>query len=301
MTLSSFPYLGETLALLAPFAWSTAVILFRKTGRHVPPLALNLFKNALALLLFAVTVALMGQGLHRPSSSTADYVLLLGSGAVGIGLSDTLFFMTLNRVGAGLQAIINTSYSPSIIALSIVFLGERLSTVQSAGVTLILLAVLSVSWMRGPKRQVPRRTLVAGVLLGIATSITQAISIVMIKPLLEVSPVMWANVWRLVGGLATSSLAIWLFPTQRWGLLALRQVAIWPLMISAAVIGTYVSLILWLGGMKYTQASTASALNQTATLWTFVLAAVILHEPITRFRLAGLTLGVAGVALVTFG
>jgi drug/metabolite transporter (DMT)-like permease len=72
-------------------------------------------------------------------------------------------------------------------------------------------------------------------------------------------------------------------------------------MIPGTVMGTYVSLLFWLGGMKYTLASTASALNQTATLWTFVLAALLLREPVTWKRLAGLLLGLGGVAMVTFG
>jgi drug/metabolite transporter (DMT)-like permease len=72
-------------------------------------------------------------------------------------------------------------------------------------------------------------------------------------------------------------------------------------MIAATVMGTYISLLFWLGGMKYTQASIAAALNQTSTLWTFVFAAWLLKEPVTGRRIAGLALGVGGVALVTFG
>jgi drug/metabolite transporter (DMT)-like permease len=53
--------------------------------------------------------------------------------------------------------------------------------------------------------------------------------------------------------------------------------------------------------MKYTQASIASALNQTSTLWTFLLAALLLHEPVTWKRAAGLAIGLFGVALVTLG
>ncbi len=36
---------GEVWALLAALIWSVAVILFKRTGEEVPPLALNLFKN----------------------------------------------------------------------------------------------------------------------------------------------------------------------------------------------------------------------------------------------------------------
>ena len=297
----SMPYLGEIFALAAPLCWSVAVILFHNTGKVVPPLALNFFKNSLALILFALTMIVMGQPLLR-SHPLSSYAVLFLSGVIGIGISDTLFFITLNRVGAGLQAIINTSYSPSIILLSFLFLGERLGPVQVAGVVIILSAVLSLTWPSKSRREpLPRRIVVIGVLLGLATTFTQAISIVIIKPQLGELPLLWANFWRLGGGLVASAFLLVIIPGGRVSLAALREVRIWPLMIPGSVMGTYVSLLFWLGGMKYTLASTAAALNQTATLWTFALAVFFLHEPVTGKRLFGLVLGVVGVAMVTFG
>jgi drug/metabolite transporter (DMT)-like permease len=53
-----------------------------------------------------------------------------------------------------------------------------------------------------------------------------------------------------------------------------------------------------MGGFKYTQASVASALNQTASLFTFILAVWILREPVTRRALMGLALGLLGVIIM---
>ena len=298
---STIPYIGEIFALAAPICWSIAVILFRKTGETVPALALNFFKNAVAIFLFLGTLYLMGDTLRRPVPNH-DYWLLIASGAIGIGLSDTLFFMTLNRVGASLEAIITTSYSPSIIILSFLFLGETLAPMQMLGVLLILSAVLSVGWMRGPGAgQIPRGKLITGIIFGLLATSTQAVSIVMIKPMLETTPLIWANCWRLFGGLAMTILLVPLLPQRRAALRSLQNLKVWPVMVPATVMGTYVSLMFWLAGMKYTQASIASALNQTATLWTFVLAAWWLREPVTGRRIAGLAAGLVGVALVTFG
>ena len=300
MRVDEIPHIGEIFALAAPICWAFAVILFRKTGEVVPPLALNLFKNFLALALFVGTLFVIGQDLFRPVPGR-EYVLLLVSGAIGIGLSDTLFFMTLNRLGAGRQAIVNTSYSPFIIALSMLFLHERLSVLQIVGVLLILNAVLSVSRMREGGDQVSRTRLASGLLLGLLATATQAVSIVMIKPLLDSTPLIWGNCWRVLGGQIMTVLLLPFLPQRREALATLRNVRVWPVMIPAAVIGTYVSLLFWLGGMKYTLASTAAALNQTATVWTFVLGALLLREPITWLRILGLVLGIGGVALVTFG
>ena len=298
----SGPALGQAFALAAPICWSVAVILFRQSGRTVPPLALNLFKNVLALVLFTATMLLFGQPFVRVEASGADIALLLASGAIGIGLSDTLFFMCLNRVGAGLQAIVNTSYSPIIILLSVAFLGERLSWPQAGGAMLIVGAVLAVTWVRGDRRaqvRVPER--LKGILFGIGATTTQGVSIVMVKPLLEESPLLWVTWWRLLGGLALGSTILLATAQQRGSVRHLADRRGWPFMIGGAVMGTYVSLLFWLGGMKYAPASIAAALNQTASLWTFLLAVLILREPATRRRIVGLALGVVGVLLVSLG
>ncbi len=297
--MTQIPFLGELFALAAPLCWSIAIILFRVVGERVPPLALNLFKNTLALVVFAAISWALGVG---PSfdDDRGTVALLLASGALGIGVSDTLFFMTLNRLGASLQAIVNTTYSPAIILLSFVFLGERLGAIQWLGVLLILSAVLSVS-RAGGAPGISGRQVRTGIALGIATSMTQAASIVMIKPLLETTSLVWANVWRMLGGIVAAIIFLPLMGSVRKELRSLAHAGNWLVLVSGSLMGACVAMLFWLGGMKYTQASVASALNQTATLWTFVLAALLLGEPVTRLRLAALGLGVAGVAMVTFG
>lgn len=298
--LGDIPYIGEIFAITAPISWSFAVILFRKTGEVVPPLALNLFKNILSIILFFGTLLVFGDGLIR-DVPMREYWLLLGSGAIGVGLSDTLFFMALNRVGAGLLAIITTTYSPTIIVLSMIFLNERLSFMQIVGVLFIINAVLTVGSMKGEENRQLKKRLPSGILFGILTTSTQAVSIVMIKPILDWTPLVWGNCWRLLGGMAMTLLLLPVLPQRKQALATLRNLKIWPVMIPASIIGMYISQLLWVGGMKYTLASMAAALNQTATLWTFVLGALLLKEPVTWKRLIGLVLGAGGVALVTFG
>jgi drug/metabolite transporter (DMT)-like permease len=293
------PYLGELFALLSPLAWSFAVILFRKTGERVPALALSVFKNSLAIVLYLATFFALGA--QSPSESTLrDHLLLLSSGAIGIAVADTLFFLCLNRVGASRQAIINTAYSPPIILLSVLFLGERLTVWQVLGVLLILGAVFSVGSTRDAKTGERPPALFSGVLFGLGACLTQAISIVMIKPFMADWPVLWMTVWRMAGGLGATLLLLPLLPPAQRSLRSLREPKVWRYMVPAVLVGTYISLLFWMGGFKYADASVASALNQTSTLFTFLLAVFLLKEPVTRAGLAGLALGLTGVGLVTF-
>lgn len=302
--MQDLPYAGEIFALLSPLAWSFAVILFRVTGDTVPPVALNLFKNVVATALFALTmVGLLAFGAEDVVPEDVQlwhYGLLLLSGLIGVGLADLFFFMCLNRIGAGRQAIVNTAYSPPIILLSWLFLGESMSAVQLLGVAAILVAVLFVGMTRQASGEREPRVLTVGILYGLAACLTQAVSIVIVKPFMDDWPLVWTTTWRMLGGLVSAILMAALAKPAERKLSSLRKRSTWRVMLPATLLGSYVSLLLWMAGFKYADASVAAALNQTATLFTFVLAVVLLHEPVTRRRLAGLVCGVVGVLLVTF-
>ena len=297
--MSSLPYFGELLALITAVVWAVAVILFKKSGESVHPIALNLFKNVLAAALVVPTLYLVGESLWRPVSA-GDYLILLVSGILGIGIADTFFFMSLNILGAGLSAIVDCLYSPFVIALSVMFLGESLSLLQVLGVLMIISAVLGVTsgkWVV----DIPRHDLLRGTFWAVAALLLMAAGIVMAKPVLERSPLAWAMEWRLIGGIL-ALLVVMLFRRDRRAIIStLMGTRHWGYVLGGSWFGAYAAMFLWLGGMKYTQASTASALNQTSNIFIFVLAALLLREPITLVRTVGIVLGVAGAYLVTFG
>ena len=107
--------------------------------------------------------------------------------------------------------------------------------------------------------------------------------------------------WRLIGGILALLVILLLRRDRRAIISTLMGTRHWGYVVSGSWFGAYAAMFLWLGGMKYTQASTASALNQTSNIFIFVLAALLLREPITPVRTIGIVLGVAGAYLVTFG
>ena len=69
--------------------------------------------------------------------------------------------------------------------------------------------------------------------------------------------------------------------------------------LPAAVTGAYISMILWVAGMKYAHASVAAILNQSSAVFVLPVAALVLHEPITGRKLAAVGTCMAGIVLVT--
>ena len=293
------PFLGEILAFSCAIVWATAVILFRKSGETVPPLGLNLFKNLLGLSLFLPTSMVLGETL-AVKASLNDYLLVLGSGAIGIGLADTFFFRSLNLLGAGLSAIVDSLYSPFIIGLSILFLKERMSGLQLFGVLLIISAVLVVS-RQGDRQNISRRDLILGILLGVLAMALMAVGIVMIKPLLNRSPLLWVIEIRLLAGCLVLGTILLFHPSRQKIMASVLSMRGWHFMLPGSFLGTYLSLVVWMGGMKYTQASVASALNQTSNIFVFILAAIFLKEPVDYPRIIGIFCAFVGVVIVFFG
>jgi len=293
------PYLGELLALATAVVWAFAVILFKKSGEGVHPLALNLFKNVLAAALILPTIAFAGQSLFA-AAPARDYWILIISGALGIGIADTFFFKSLNRLGAGLSAIADCLYSPSMISLSLIFLGERLALWQAVGAFLIISAVIGVTLgKRG--EHLSRAQLWTGIAWAFLAVFLMAASIILVKPILSRAPVLWVTEWRLLGGVAVLIPMLLFHPDRRRILASTASIQHWGYTVSGSFIGAYVSMMLWLGSMKFTQVSTASALHQVSNVLVFVFAFLFLREPINLQRVLAMIFAVGGAYLVMFG
>ncbi len=297
--LATIPYLGETLSLVTAIAWALAIIMFKKSGETVHPIGLNLSKDFLAVVLFIPTIYLFGEDLFRPAPAR-DYLILFISGGLGIGVADTLLFICLNRIGAGLTAIVECLYSPFVIVLSFLFLGETLSLVQIVGAILILSAVFIATYRREPG-SVDRKGLVVGVLLGALSLFLTAVGVILVKPVLDRSPLLWVTEMRLLSGVLVLVLVLVFHARRRPIIKSILGAQNRTITIFGSFMGGYIAMLLWLAGMKYTQVSTASVLNQTTNVFIFVFAAIFLKERITTSRAIGILVAVIGALLVTFG
>ena len=295
-TLAGFRSLGEVLAVVSGFVWAVAVILYKVSGRNVHPLGLNLFKNILALVFMAPTMFILGERVW-PSVPPKSVGLLLLSGFLGIAVSDTFFFYSLNRLGASIVAIVDCFYSPFVIGLSFIILGERMAAWQLIGVALIISAVLAASRSNTNGAPLPRKDLVLGMIFGVLAMFFVAVGIVIVKPVLATESIVWATLVRLVGGTVPLVLLIPLLRERRAILRPLFAPANWKAMVPAAFFGSYLSLILWMGGMKYAKVSVAAALNQLNTIFIVVLAAIFLKERLGWWKVAAVALAFLGAYL----
>ena len=312
---------GELFSLASAAMWAVGVILYRQLGTSLAPLPLNFLKNLVVLGLLLPTLPLL-HGFSLPGMPMADIALSLASGIIGIAIADTLYFAALNTLGAARMGVIGNAYSPFVILLSFLFLGERLNAWQLAGFALVTLGVWLVTRSPAPVVEGPpetplpvtpgkwgRRTLIdpksptsalSAALLALLAVALMAAAIVMVKRVLETQPLGWVTWWRLVGAL----LGMLVLAALRgdWRALVPRgALGRWRRLVLAAFVGQYLAMLLWLAGYKYTQASVAAILNETSSAFIVLLAWWWLREPLHRKAVVGVGLTLAGVALMLGG
>jgi len=290
---------GEFYAAASAVLWAVAVILFRRSGESVSPLALNLFKNTVGLALLAATMLVAGTPLMPPGCGAQDAAVLVLSGVAGIAAADTLFFASLNRLGAGRSAIVDCLYSPLVILCAFAYLGEPVGPPLAGAAALIGGAIFVGTWQ--PASTVMRGNgLAEGVAYGALSMLLMSAAIVAAKPVLARADPLWATTVRMAGALPVLALQGALPRHRAEVARAFRPGAHWKAMVPASLVGAYFALVLWVLGFKYASAGTAGVLNQTSTLLVLVLATLFLKEPLTWRRAAAVAMGFAGGALVAF-
>lgn len=308
---------GELLSLLSAAAWAVGVILYRRLVQHLPPLTLGFLKSLIVLAMM-LPLALAMHGPRLPLISASDAAIAIASGALGIAVADTLYFVALRHLGAGAMGVIGNAYSPFVLALAALFLHERLGASQIVGFVLVMAGVgviagrkLAPAEPESPAPDValletepafaqPTRGNLPFVLIGILSVALMAAAIVMVKPVLEVRPLGWVTFLRLVGAV----LGILVIATARGQLRTLWPQGVridWKLLLPAAFVGQCLSMLFWLGGYALTSASIAAVLNETASIFILLLAFFFLREPIGRRGALGVAFTLVGVMLMLRG
>lgn len=290
--------LGELFALSSAICWATAIILFKHSGETLSASALNLFKNTLATFLLVPT-ALFVEGIQLPQLDAYQWTIVAISGFIGIALSDTWYFLALRKVGAGNTAIVSSLYSPFVIVLSVLFLNETLHWTQFIGFLMVLFGIILVTWQRN-RKNVDAPVLWQGLALAAGAVFLNAVGVVMVKRILEGDGFFWIISLRLIGGIL-GSIGLLLISQKLIKVVnELKQPRDWRFLIIASVLGTYISMILWLSGYKYTDAIIASVLNETSVLFIVLFAWIFLKEEVSRRRLAGVVLAFLGVLVFVY-
>jgi len=292
--------IGHLCALLSGLGWAFAVILFKKSGEQIPPPVLNLYKGIVASLIFLPLLLVFSRDVVAMWPSRVWWLILV-SAVIGITISDTLFFMALNRLGAGMNAVVDCVYAPAMTLMAMLFLRERPTFWILVGGSLILAGIF-VGGMTRPGPGCERRHLVSGFLYGAAAMVTVAASVVIMKPWFTTENLIPITTLRLVVGSLFLLPPVLAHRRYRESFFALlRPSRLWWYALPGSILGGALAMLLWIAGFTLLDMTTASILNQVSTIYIFILATVILKEPLTARRTAAIALALIGALVVILG
>ncbi len=286
--------LGDLFAVLTAFCWSSAVILFELSGKLLSSLQISLIKNIIGVIGFTITIILMDISFFGYTNS--EIIILTLSGILGVAIGDLFFLKSLKIVGSGVSAIVATIYVPSIFFMANLFLGEEITKKAMVGGALICFAIFIAVYK---KQELKKSNLfLKAVILGILAQVFTAMSVLMVKPIMENHNIVSIALVRFGIGLFIT--LIYIYVAQ--GLSIIRMTFIdgfknWYV-IFGSIMGTYLSVIFWLSGFKYTLASRAAIYNELSTIMIIILASIFLKESMTKRKLLAIIFAISGGLIV---
>ena len=286
--------MGDLYAVITAVCWSSAVILFDISTKNFTAIQLNVLKNFIGVFGFILTIVLLS--IPSPSFSQQDIFTLALSGFLGILIADGLFLESLRRLGSGLSAVVSTIYTPTVFIIAFILFNETINLQSYIG-GLIVLGGITISVFQPPKT-IKKRDLYIGILFGIAANILTAYSVLIIKPIMKNNSVVYVALYRFSIGLIFGIIMNLVESGTRTVIQKFKQGLTNHYVILGALMGTYLSVIFWLSGYKYTLAGRAAIYNQLSTVFIIILARIFLKEPLTSKKVIGVSLAIFGAIIV---
>ena len=286
--------MGDLYALLTAVCWSFAVILFDLSSNKFNPLQINIVKNSLGVIGFIITIFILN--IPYPNFSNKSLIILVISGIIGVGVADLLFLDSLNKIGSSFSAIVATIYAPSVFIIAYIGFGEIITLNVYIG-TILILGGIIVSTYNSP-RLISSYHLVTGVFYGALAQILTALSVLSVKPIMVDNPILYVALIRFGMGLFTGLVFLILKSGPSEVIVTFRIGISNTFMLLGSFFGTYLSVILWLAGYKYTLSGKAAIYNQLSTVLISIMAVVFLKEKLTNKKKIGIVLSFFGAVFV---
>lgn len=287
--------MGDLYAIITAVCWSSAVILFDISTKNFTAIQLNVLKNFIGVFGFILTIILFS--IPSPNFSQQDIFTLALSGFLGILIADGLFLESLRRLGSGISAVVSTIYTPTVFIIAFILFNETINLHSYIGGVLVL-GGITISVFQPPKT-IKKRDLYIGILFGIMANILTAYSVLIIKPIMKNNSVIYVALYRFSIGFIFGILINILKSGIKQVIQKFKQGLTNQYVILGAFLGTYLSVIFWLAGYKYTLAGRAAIYNQLSTVFIIILARVFLKEPMTSKKIIGVSLAIFGAMIVS--
>ena len=291
--------IGIAAALGSTASWALCGVLFKRLGERLDPVGMTTVKSLVAAILL-VPVLFFAGGAH---AGGRDLLLLAASGVIGIAIGDCFFFAALGQLSPLLLTILLLT-CPNVFTgiLGVLCLGEMPSLQVWCGIGLIMTATAML--MFPVEKGEGGKSTIKGVLLGVVAFVCSSVSTVIAKPVMTgdagVSPFAVTFYRMAAGGLALAVFGVFSGRVSEWARpFGDKRYSLGFLSVTAIV--AFGGFGLSMAAFKYLDVVVAGALLSLEPLFVLPFMALFGHHKVKLREIAGMTLAVAGVVLISFG
>jgi DME family drug/metabolite transporter len=290
--------MGELAALGTALLWATTSTLVGSQTARVPTTvisAVQLLAGTLLLWMIVGTLLIVG---NVEGPTVAQGVALVATAVIGPGLGDMLYFAGIRMIGVARAFPISMAGSPLFtIALAAVFVGEAITLPIVAGAILTIAGISLIATRQQSSGMVKDEPVLRGIVIILLAALLWAVATVSLRvaadgvsvPLVSAIRIPAAAVFALLLARGTGRV---LRPAH-YGARSIITLSV------AGVMGVGTGSMLYVLAIQQAGAARTAILSSTAPLFALPLAALLLHERITRRVAAGTLLSIAGIWLVT--
>jgi drug/metabolite transporter (DMT)-like permease len=260
------------LALGANLCFASGSIVFARFSRRAGPVWMNAFKACVALSAFAITVPL---AVDWSGAGWGGIGALLFSGAIGLGIGDIFLLSAFARVGAG-RTLMVFSFQPLVLALLAFLLFGQ--TVEGRHLVAIGFFMLCIGTLALEDRQAGAKRVPLALGFALIGMLLDATGILITRSVFDSYPAMSpleGNLHRLTGAILFFGIYSMFRPIRLAAILRelpLRERAFATI---AALVGTYLSLMLYLAAIKHGHLASLAGITITSTTWASGIECVI--------------------------
>lgn len=282
-------------ALLSSFCFSGASVYFARYSRQISPLWVNTMKALICGAAISLTLVIADTWDPYTHESL---VRLLLSGAIGLGVGDLFLMAAFARMGAS-RTLLIFGFQPVIMAFAAALLfGQALVFSQALGVVFLILCLVTLSFERyrqdGHWETKGLSYAFLGVLLDNA-------GVLLTRSAFELSPELaplQANLFRIAGALGVYGLVSLFQPMHLVHHFKLLPALDKRRVIIASLLGTFLSLALYLRALKFGHLAVISAVILTGPLFSALMESAVQKKRPSMHQIAAFLCLLLGMGFV---
>jgi drug/metabolite transporter (DMT)-like permease len=278
------------LLTLTPFFWACNWVIGRGLATSIPPMAMTFYRWLFAILILAPFAWPHLKRDWPAMWKNRRSMLLLG--VVGVGSHNALAYLGLNFTTAINGVILNSFVPVMIIALSWIFLRQRLSAVQLAGVTVSLSGVLALL-SRGSLETLATLTLNRGDLFIILSMLLWSIYTICLR--WKPQGLNMLSFLFVIACIGDAVMLPFYVVESALGFHASFTALNITALLSVALFSSVLAYIFWNRGVEQVGASVAGLFVHLMPVFGTTLAWIFLDEKLQPFHIAGIALILTGI------